>query len=100
MNHDHRFGIRIFFKGSSQCLGIHIPGIRLGINKHRSGLLIDDGIAGRTEGQAGGKHNITLTDSQNAQRQMNGRRAGTECCRMTSSRICRKLLLEIVDIRS
>ena len=100
MDHDHRFGVRIFLKGSSKCLGIHVPGVRLGINKYRSGLLIYNGIAGSTEGQAGGKHYIPLTDSQNTKRQMNGCRAGTECCRMTGSRIRCKLLLKIVDIRS
>ncbi len=97
---DHRLRMRILLKCPPQRLRRHIPGVRFRIDEHRVSVLIHNRITGCRKSQIRYKHFITLPHAQKLKRHMNRRRPRTQRRRISTARICRRLFLESVYIRS
>ena len=99
MNHDHGFRMRVLFKGLLKCFRAHIPGIRLRVNKHRRGILVNNRVTGCTERKRRGKYHISRPHSQDAQRQVDSRSTCAERSGMGNAHISCQFLFKLINIR-
>ena len=78
---------------------IEIPGLRRDVDEHRRRADIADRVGGRRERQRRGNHLVAATDTENCQRQVQGRRAARQRHRVRDTDRRGELALERVDVR-
>ena len=91
--------MRVLFKGLLKCFRAHIPGIRLRVNKHRRGILVNNRVTGCTERKRRGKYHISRPHSQDAQRQVDSRSTCAERSGMGNAHISCQFLFKLINIR-